>query len=67
MIYLVKRDPKYVDYGEYDAFVVRAKSKMEARELCNDTGFHVKYDPLTITLIEPEGKSEKILGSFNAG
>lgn len=61
MIYLVQRTDD-IYYDEYDAFVVRAKSRKEAAEMTRIKGY-----PLKITLIKPEGKSMEILGSFNAG
>jgi len=67
MIYLVERTDS-VDYDECDSFVVRAKSRKEASDLCKDYyGFNLKDKPVKITLIKSVGKSEKILRSFNAG
>ena len=67
MIYLVARTDS-VGYEEYGSFIVSAKSRKEASDLCKDYyGFDLKDKPVKITLIKSVGKSEKILRSFNAG
>lgn len=65
-IYLVSRTDS-VGYDEYDAFVVKAKNKMEALELCNaEWGQFTEYNT-EIEEINLKGKPEVLLGSFNAG
>lgn len=63
-LYLVSRNDE-VDYDEYDSFVVRAKNEEEAILICSDDQF--RKDNTTIEKLEEKGKSEIILGSYNAG
>ena len=64
-IYFVGRTDK-IDYDEYDSFIVRAENKKDALQLLtNKEGF--KEATTEIKEINIEGKSDIILGSFNAG
>ncbi len=65
-IYLVTRTDK-VDWDEYAAWVVKARDKKEALELCNwSVGSRVKPNAI-IEEIKLEGEPKAILGDYHAG
>lgn len=68
-LYLISRNDE-VGYDEYDSFVVRAKNRKEALEIIaakhNFGGCWRDHD-VKFEIIKETGKSEVILGSFNAG
>ena len=54
------------DYDMYDSCVIRAKTEQEARALAK-TLFSDWQGPIKIEYIDPLGKTEFIIKSFNAG
>ena len=56
-------------WDTYDSFVVRAKSETEARKLASEVGGDLWNDPAYTGCVKlvPEGDSDIIVGSFNAG
>lgn len=69
-IYLLKRDE--CSYDEFDAKVVRAVNEEEARQIANqhigdEGGIWTDPELVKCQVVEIEGASEEILGSFNAG
>jgi len=67
MIYLISRTD-HVDYDEYDAVVVKAKNRKEAVNLARELKyFPINVKNMRILAIRSKGKSDIILGSFNAG
>jgi len=61
--FIITRDD--YDYDEYDAHVVRAKSKEDALKICDDEAFTKENS--TIKEVTLEGGAGIILSSFNAG
>ena len=63
---------EYASYEEFDSKVVRASTSNEAREIANlnpgDEG-KIWTDPKEVLceILKTTGKSEVIIGSFNAG
>jgi hypothetical protein len=72
-LWLVSTD--YCSYDEYDSFVIRAETELDARAIADaqpdgsghKTGFWNNTEKVTVTEITAEGEPEVILGSFNAG
>ncbi len=64
-LYLVKVDGE-VDYEMYNGFVIRAESPTEAIKIAQKLQ-PSKNIPHKAREIKKDGKSEMILGSFNAG
>lgn len=59
-----------VGYDEYDAFLVRAKTEEEARQLANPKGSWSSWttpENITCEIISNRGVAGVIIASFNAG
>ena len=71
MIYKLTRTDN-IDYEQYESKIVRASSEKEAREIANqDVGWEGKIwtNPNCVKCdeVNPDGPSEELLGSYNAG
>lgn len=63
-LWLVRRTDD-VKYDEFDSFVIRANDEEEAKKMANThSGWSNEVEVIEISI---DGKSEVILGSFNAG
>lgn len=68
-LFILKRTDA-VGWDEYDSYVVRAKNEAEARKITKEDAYESSWaedKDVTCERLSVRGKSEAILGSFNAG
>ena len=72
-LFLLERDWEDIGYDENIGFVIRAQNEKEARSIASNSGEDeldgtwLDVEHVSCKIIPLDGKSEVILGSFNAG
>ncbi|MFJ7509356.1 hypothetical protein ACIQW7_07830 [Peribacillus simplex] len=74
-LYLVKRSQKdYVDFDEYDSFVIRAQNELQVKSVLGKIkssihdGLEREYiDRMSISVLDKNGPVGIVCSSYNAG